>query len=802
MEEVKASTNGYPSDFLSPEIKQTPEYSLKWAEYMEGIGVTGSANGMFPGFLPNTDISRFYVRRAYARGYQSIEKYKPQLGIDPKKAPASKKNSYRVLNFEILDVASKFFNILVGQLMQQDNSIGVMAVDKRAQDERRKKRIEFQEHVINRAFYDQVTQATGIAFESPVSEDVVPMPETLGQVDLHMKMFYKEKYCMAVQDMLKLIDEGDNYSETLADIARDLAEQGIAATKTYRVRNKVLRRKCHVERMGASATLKSNFEDIKWVFEDWDLTIGQLKEIGGDQLKEEDYRKIAETAGKQSYTNINVEDYYKANLCYPWDNTKVTVKDCVWFSPDWKTEQIAKNSFGNPEIQQKSYDWWKKLEDKGVTEKSFNQANESKVVRYPIDNQYQCLWIKGTKHVLNFGLSRDMLKNSSSLGRTIGPFTIYEMKKCITDSLMPILDNIQLQWLQFQHHAAKSVPAGQSIEFTALQDIAIEGASGDKLTPKEALQIYFETGILLWRRKDASGSNTNFQPIQELAGGIANAMEKHFNQIILNLNLLRDQLGLNEVTDASTPDGELGKAVAEMASGATKTALKPLHHAFDQINLGTKLRTVMHISGMAASGLAPEYTEALGMDTMSAIGLLSDLTVHELGVYLMKQPTEEINLWFKEFCQKGIVAGTLYEEEAMEILMESNVYTRIQLLKVYRQRKIDLERSKMQQQYDAEEKKNINSANATAEAQKGTLDYELEKKKELAWETEKARAWADKQKASNDAFLMQVQSRLNRGENLEEAEQKRMTELLKEETKGRYQLQVASMKPAPQPAKK
>jgi hypothetical protein len=797
MEEI-SKLRSLPTDFLSPETKETKEYSLNWAEALEKIGLNSNQNGFFPGFVPETQINKFAIWTAYARANQPIDKYKPILGVSDKrtrKDPGA--TSYRALNWENIDIASKYVNILIGKLLKQNNDIGINAIDKRAQDARRKKEIELQDEVINGAFYDSITAKTGINFERPTQDDVIPPPSNMGEINMFMGMFYKEDYCLVVQDLLRAINESDNYNYILSEVARDLVERGTAATKTYRIGNKILRRRCDVMRMGISSSTKANFEDVKYIWEDWDLTIGQLKEVAGAQFTEDEYRTIAEQAGNVKFDEYNINDYYKQNMCYPWDNTKITVKDCVWFSPNWITEQVATNSFGNVEVQQKEYDWWKKLESKGVTVESFNKANESKVVRYCLDDQYQCLWIKGTKFVANFGKSKDMLKNASSLGKTVGPYCVYQLKKCIMESIIPTLDNIQIQWLQFQHHAAKSVPAGQAIEFTALQDINIEGAGGTKLSPREALQIYFDTGILLWRRRDASGNLSNFKPIEELAGGISNAMEKHFSFMIQDINLLRGQIGLNELTDASTPNSEMGKAVAGMASEGTDDALRPLHFGFDEINKGTHQRTVMHITGMARTGMAPEYTEAVGLRGMALIGLLSDLTDHELGCYLMKQPTEEMNQWIAKYCDSGIKAGSLLEEEAFEIQMEPNVYRRIRLLKMYRQQKqkqaMDMEAQKAQ----IKSQNDTATAQAAAQAQQEAQQAMDDSKINYEWEKAKATVWAKKQTIADEAFLLNLQSKNARNEAYTQAEQDRVTKMMEIDAQGQWNLLIAKSKPKP-----
>ncbi len=795
---------GFPSDFLDPQVKAGKDYALKWAEAMERVGINGATNGLFPGFMENTSLNRFTVWRAYARGQQPIDKYKPILGINDKKNQNDPQaNSYRVQNWEILDIASKFVNVLVGRLLKQDNNIGVMAVDKGAQDERRATEIQMREYVINQKFLQGVTKSTGVGFEAPLQDANVPPPENMSEVDVFMEKFYKEPYCLIVQDLLTVLNKNDNYEQILSEVARDLIEVKTGATKVYRVGDRIMRRRCDPARMACSASNKSNFEDVKWIFEDWDLTIGQLKEIAGDQLTEAEYRDIAEKAASSTFSGIDVQAYYNQNLCYPWDNTKIVAKDCVWFSPDWETQVVRQDETGNVEVKEKPYEYWEGLrkERPGITEKSYNEYNKDKgrkVVRYAIDNQYQCLWIKNTKYVVNFGKSKDMLKNQSTLGSTVGPYTIYQLKKCIIESLIPVFDSIQTNWLQHQFHLAKSVPAGQSIEFTALQDISLEGASGAKLKPKEVLKLYYETGIMLWRRRDAAGNLSNYEPIKELTGGISDAAEKHLGFLIQGINLLREISGLNELTDASTPNSEMGKAVATMASGSTDDALRGTHMAFDEINLGTQKRTVMNISGMAAAGVKPQYVESMGVKGSAFLTLMSDLTMHELGVYLMKSPTQEMRMWINEYCKVGIQNQTLYEEEAMEIQMEPNIYRAIRLLKVYRTRKIQQKQADAQAQYQAESKKNIESIEASAQAKEAELDGQIR----LAQETAQIEVWKSQQITRDEAFLLSVKAKLDMKLALSEEEQNRMTELMKIDRQGFYQVQVAKAKPKPKPAGK
>jgi len=798
MAEVTSNSNiemdktGFPSHFLSPKIKNSPEYAYQWLSTMHASDKLGSSSyKLFKG-----RAKEFEEIRSFARGNQSIEPYKPILGVKNKSKRNPNPNSYKVLDWSILDVASKFVNLLVGRLISQDNSVGVRSVDKRALNERRKKKISLQEFVINKPFLDDVQQKTGIGFETPVQEDVVPLPESLGDVDIHMEMFYKEEYCLVLQDFLKLINEQDDYAEILKDLAIDLVEIGLAATKTYTVGRKIRRRQCNIERMIGGHSTKANFEDCPWMGEYWDMTIGQLKEIAGGQFTEEQYKKIAEEIGNKSFGAHDSQenaDFYNKNYFYPWDTTKITVLDGTWNSPDENVYQIKKDEDGNNVPYKKDYSWWRNLQAKGVTEKSFNEANENQVLIQPLDNLYAGMWIVNTKYVFNHGLAKNMLKDETTLGKPISPFCVQRLRKSPVEIIIPILNNIQINWLQYQHHAAKSRPSGMDIEFTALQDISLGGAGGKKLTPKQVLEIYFDTGILLWRRRDISGGMGNFRPINELQNGLNPAAAQHFTNVINNIDLLRGMIGENELTDASTPNSEMGKAVANLATGSSRDAQKVLHFAFDQVNLGTQKRTVMYISGMASVGMAPDYADALGDESMGFMASMSDIGMHSYGAFLMKEPTEEMRNRLFQYTQNGVKNGTLYEEEAFEIENEPNIYRAIRLLKKYRQDKMKAKQMMDKQMMEAEMAKNTESVKASEAEKRTTAEETTQGKKDLAWEQAKAKVWASKQTVADEAFILNLKSKLAKGEAITEEEQRRITALATGQQDGEYQLAVAKL---------
>ena len=103
----------------------------------------------------------------------------------------------------------------------------------------------------------------------------------------------------------------------------------------------------------------------------------------------------------------------------------------------------------------------------------------------------------------------------------------------------------------------------------------------------------------------------------------------------------------------------------------------------------------------------------------------------------------------------------------------------------------------MEQTYKAEEQKNINSANAAAEAKKSEHESEFTFKDEFA-EREMMRTIRVNREKAADQILLE---RFKKGVDLTKGEQERVTKLMVEDNKGEWKLKLEKAKPKPQPAR-
>ena len=128
---------------------------------------------------------------------------------------------------------------------------------------------------------------------------------------------------------------------------------------------------------------------------------------------------------------------------------------------------------------------------------------------------------------------------------------------------------LQLTHLKIQQAIAKAKPDGLIIDIEGLENVQL--GKGGELEPLDLHDIYEQTGVFYYRSKNPDGGFQN-PPIREIGNSIRNINEligiyNHY------LRLIRDTTGINEVTDASSPNSEALVGVREQAIQASNNAI-------------------------------------------------------------------------------------------------------------------------------------------------------------------------------------------------------------------------------------
>jgi hypothetical protein len=113
--------SSFPDQVVPDAVKASYDYGLKVGQAIEGEWFGGARAGI-AGYRFATNYNNFHQLRLYARGEQSIQKYKDELSINGDL-------SYLNLDWTPVPIISKFVDIVVNGMSQRNYDIKAYAQD-------------------------------------------------------------------------------------------------------------------------------------------------------------------------------------------------------------------------------------------------------------------------------------------------------------------------------------------------------------------------------------------------------------------------------------------------------------------------------------------------------------------------------------------------------------------------------------------------------------------------------------------------------------------------------------------------
>ena len=206
----------FPSQAVSDQEKLSQEYGLRVAKAIRHEWFSGN-NSKFEG-----NINSFHKLRLYARGEQSIQKYKNELSINGDL-------SYLNLDWKPVPIIPKFVDIVVNGMAQRSYEINCFSQDEYGVA----KRTEYMESILRDMRSREFNDLAREQFNMDLYEnDVKTLPESEEELALHMQLNYKQAVELAEEQALNVLMEGSNYDLIRRRCLYDLTTIGIAATKT------------------------------------------------------------------------------------------------------------------------------------------------------------------------------------------------------------------------------------------------------------------------------------------------------------------------------------------------------------------------------------------------------------------------------------------------------------------------------------------------------------------------------------------------------------------------------------------
>ena len=744
MEEVNVniSPSGFPSQFVSDSEKATKEFGLQIGQAIqyEWFKRDGGSCRYYDQFR------EFHRLRLYARGEQSIGKYKNELAVDGDL-------SYLNLDWTPVPILPKFVDIVVNGMQDRMFKVSAYAEDAMSQSKRSKYQEMIQGQMVAKDVLTTIQENSGM---NPFTMDPDDLPENDEELSLYMNLNYKPAIEIAEEEAINTLLADNKYIDLRKRFDYDLTVLGLGIAKHEFLPGAGVKVD-YVDPANVvySYTEDPHFKDCFYWGEIKTLPIVELKKID-PTLTNEDLEKISKYS-QSWYDHYNAAQFQQNDIFYKDTATVMyfnykTTKKIVYKKKVYdngNSKMIEKDDQFNPPTD---------MMDEGNFEK----------IEKTIDVWYEGVMVMGTNIILKWDMSENMVRPKSASQHAIPNYVAVapRMYKGNIESLVrrmiPFADLIQITHLKLQQVIARTVPDGVYIDADGLSEVDL--GTGGSYNPEDALRLYFQTGSVIGRSYTQDGDyNQGKVPIQQLT---SNSGASKANMLISNYNhylgMIRAVTGLNEARDGSTPDPNSLVGIQKLAALNSNTATRHILDGSLYIYRSIAEALTYRVSDILEyADFRDEFVNQIGKYNVSILNDVKDLYLYDFGIFIEVSPDEEERAQLEQNIQMALSKQDINLEDAIDIRELRNLKLANQLLKVKRIKKQERDEKMAMQKQAITAQQQLKSQELAAQTAMQKVQAESQakmqlKQAEIAFEIEKM-----KNEAALKTQLMDKEFQLN-----------------------------------------
>lgn len=652
----------FPSQAVSDSKKRSSEYGLEVAKAIEQEWFNKD-RGQGKYYQTRDEFHRL---RLYARGEQSIRKYKDEFAINGDL-------SYLNLDWKPVPIIPKFIDIVVNGMQDRLFSIKAFAQDSIATGKRTKYVESVQRDLAAKQILAEIEAELGVdARNIPESE----LPSNTEELELYMQLNYKQGIEIAQEQAINNIFLRNKYAELKKRTDYDRAVLGISAVKhSFNNTDGIKLDYVDPANLIWSYTEDPNFEDCYY--------FGEVKRIKVNELKKQFPSLTNEEIKDITSKGSNYSNNFDYNNTDNDDNNTLTVLYFNWKTFENNVYKIKETSSGADKAIKKD-DSFNPPKDKRTRFKKVAQAREV---------LFEGVYLLGSNKIVKWEKAKNMVRPASNTNKVVMNYivTAPRMYKGKIDSLVskmtPYADLIQLTHLKLQQSIQRMTPSGVYIDADGLAEIDL--GNGTSYNPQEALNMYFQTGSIIGRSLTVDGDpNPGKVPIQELPGGGGNQVQLLIGAYNQYLQMIRDITGLNEARDGSDPDPKSLVGVQKLAAANSNTATRHLIESSMYTTLTLAEAISLRFKDVLEFHPAKKaFISGLGKFTVGSLEELKNLNLHDFGIFLELEPDEEEKQLLEANIQMALSQNSIFLEDAIDIRQVNNIKLANQLLKFRRIKK-------------------------------------------------------------------------------------------------------------------
>ena len=683
----------FPSQAVSDAEKLSYDYGLKVAKAIETEWFNDNNNLN----KYRNNYNSFHNLRLYARGEQSIQKYKDELSINGDL-------SYLNLDWKPVPIISKFVDIVVNGMAERMYDIKAHSQDPYSIQER----TEYIEALLSDMEMQGVNNFA-LQFGMDLTEsDVKELPETKEEAELHMQLTYKQSVEIAEEQALSVLMEGSNYELIRKRIYYDLTVLGIGAVKTsFNTSEGAVINYVDPANLVYSYTDSPYFDDIYYV--------GEVKSIPVNELAKQ-FPHLTESDLEDIMKNkaTNKSNYNSRYSVDKEDNNTIQVLYFNYKTYMNEVYKVKETGTGADKIISK---------DDSFNPPKSKEGGYSKILR-SIECLYDGAMILGTDKLLKWEMAKNMIRPKSNYTKVKMNYAIvaprmYNGKiESLVSRITGFADMIQLTHLKLQQVMSRLTPDGVYLDADGLAEIAL--GNGTNYNPQEALNMFFQTGSVIGRSFTSDGDmNPGKVPIQEIQSGSGGAkMQSLIGTYNYYLQMIRDVTGLNEARDGSMPDKNALVGVQKLAAANSNTATRHILQSGLFLTAEVAECLSLRISDILEySPTADAFIQSIGVHNVATLDEMKELHLYDFGIFIELAPDEEEKMMLENNIQMALQQQNIELEDAIDIRDIKNTKLANRLLKIRRAKKQERDRQLQLENIKAQSESNTQAARAAAEVE-------------------------------------------------------------------------------------
>ena len=692
---MKVATKGiFPSQAVPDIEKADPKYGLQVGKAIEDEWFKKDSGSTR--YFANRD--QFHRLKLYARGEQSVQKYKNELSINGDL-------SYLNLDWKPVPIIPKFVDIVVNGIAERAYDLKAYSIDKTSNLKRTKYMEDILKDMRTKEFNEQAKQILGV--DTRVS-NIKELPETDEELELHMQLNYKQAVEVAEEQAINNILEINNYDLLKKRLDYDIVTLGMACVKnSFNTAEGIKLDYVDPSDLVYSYTESPYFDDIYYVGEVRKVSITQLKKEF-PQLTKEDIKKLEDYG-----TNHKMYNRAYVNS----DSNDKSMVHILYFEYKTFENQVYK-------IKHTSSGAEKSIEKTD----EFNPPKDSRSRFKKVQRSIECLYcgvkIVGQDKILKWSKAVNMTRPKSDITKVKMSYNIvapriYKGKpESLVSRMTSFADMIQITHLKLQQVISRMVPDGVFLDADVIAEVDL--GNGTNYNPQEALNMYFQTGSVIGRSMTQDGDFNNAKvPIQELrAGSGSGKLSSLIQSYNYYLQMMRDVTGLNEARDGSMPDGQALVGLQKLAAANSNTATRHILQAGLYLTLKTAECISLRISDVLEySNTSNALFETLGKFNVGTLKELHSLHLHDFGIFLELAPDDAEKQLLENNIQMALQSKQIELEDAIDVREIKNLKVANQLLKLRRKQKFEKDRQAQLQNIQANAQSNAQASQAAAQAE-------------------------------------------------------------------------------------